>query len=151
MVDLLRLVNVLEKVGLHMLAPGTAPLGAVFPHQPEPGIGDDALDDGRGDVRQLPPKLLPKLGRKSHFRNFVVVHEVDAGRDVRKEGSTERMDRRSNDRASDALLAGSGFELCFSETESFKVFADEGGSVGADGRAGGDAGRHAHRALKSVK
>ena len=42
-----------------MLAPGPAPLGAVLPHQPEPGIGDDALDHGRGDVGQLPAKLLP--------------------------------------------------------------------------------------------
>ena len=144
----MRLVYVLEEVGLHMFAPSAAPLGAVLPHQPEPGIRDDPFDDGRRDVRQLPAKLFPKFGRQSNFRNFVVVNEVDARRDVRKEGSAERVDRGSDDRSSDALLAGSGFELGFSETESFQVFADERRSVRADGGAGGNAGGHAHSALK---
>ena len=125
MVNLLGLVNIFEEVGLHVLAPGAAPLGAVLPHQPETGIGDDALHDGRRDVRQLPPKLLPELGREGHFRNLVVVNEVDVGRHVREERPPERVDGRSDDRAADPLLARGRLELGLSEAEGFEVFSDE--------------------------
>ena len=147
MVDLLSLVNIFEEVRLHVLAPGAAPLGAVLPHQPEAGIGDDALHDGRSDVRQLPAKLLPELSREGHFRNFVMVDKVDVGRHVREEGTPQRVNGRPDNGASDPLQARGRLELGLSEAEGFEVFADERGSVGADGGASGDARRDTGGAL----
>jgi hypothetical protein len=76
MVDLLRLVDVLEELRLHVLAPRAAPLAAALAHQPEAGVGDDALDDSWRDVRQLPAQLLPQLRGQREFRHFVVMHEL---------------------------------------------------------------------------
>ena len=70
-VQLLRLVEILEHGALHVLAPASAPVGgAGLPHQPESGIGDDPLDHGRRDVAQLPPEVLPDLGRQGRLGNL---------------------------------------------------------------------------------
>ena len=66
------------------------PLCAILPHEPEAGVGDDLLDDGRRDVAQLPPQVLPQLRRQRRLALLVVVHEVDARRSVGEERPPQR-------------------------------------------------------------